>query len=390
MREASPGALDILSRRTEMIPRIRKKYLMQTPVLFRDILIRGRYSYTFDLMPFTVRNMDFRKRWNLFLSGMNLLYRKSRPWSFPTFMNVELTNVCNLQCPVCPTGAGLLRRKKEYIDLGLFERLMEETSPHLLMVMLWGWGEPLLHPSFHETVRIARSHGVLPLLSTNGQLLEKEDVREKLLAHPPECLIVAIDGLTDETNSRYRVGSKMEPVLEGVRRLTEERRRLGQESPHLNMRYIVMKHNEEELDRVEGFARRHGFDSLSIRSLSTVENRGDVQRNMAPSKPEWRAYEYRNGRRMKRETFSCHIAFTCSAVFADGSVVVCDQDAHTSQVLGRFGNGRSFKNIWFGKEASSLRKVIRKKRDRIGFCRECPYADRDSNTCNIAFKHFGN
>ena len=45
-------------------------------------------------------------------------------------------------------------------------------------------------------------------------------------AHPPTYLIVAIDGLTDETNSVYQ-GARLAPALEGVRALADWKERSG-------------------------------------------------------------------------------------------------------------------------------------------------------------------
>jgi len=369
-----------------MIPRIRKQYLKRAPILAWNIALRGHYDFTYDRIPFVLKNMSLRKRLNLLATGMNLFHRKTRPWSWPTHFMVELTNTCNLKCPVCPTGSGLLERDRGFLDLKLYERMMKEVGPRLLMIFLWGWGEPLLHPSFNKFVRIARNHNVIPVLSTNGQSLIKEEVREKLLMDPPTQLIVAIDGLTDETNTHYRVGARMDLTLEGVHKLLEERQRRIQDGPHINMRYIVMEHNEHEVEQVESFARQHGFDSLSLRSLSTVEHRDNAQRNLAPTVPEYKAYNHEDGAAGKRENFTCHIAFTFPAMFVDGTITACDQDANALHAIGRFEGKHSFKDIWFGHKAAAVRKIIRDDRNRFSFCRACPFAERDSNTCNISAK----
>ena len=74
----------------------------------------------------------------------------------------------------------------------------EEVGPYLVTVVLWAWGEPLLHPQLPEAVRIATRHGVPVLVSTNGQNLGDQKVLEGLIRHPPTYLIVAIDGLVRE------------------------------------------------------------------------------------------------------------------------------------------------------------------------------------------------
>lgn len=57
------------------------------------------------------------------------------------------------------------------------------------------------------------------LLSTDGQNLDDREVLQALIRYPPTYLIVCIDGVTDETNSIFRVGAKISPALAGVRHL---------------------------------------------------------------------------------------------------------------------------------------------------------------------------
>jgi MoaA/NifB/PqqE/SkfB family radical SAM enzyme len=363
----------------------RKEYLAQAHRLLWSVLVRGRYDYTFDLMPMRIEHMPLRKRLNLLASGMNLLYRRVQPWSMPINLQVEVTSVCNLRCPVCPTGKGLLSRREALMDLATYETLMRETGDTMLAVMLWAWGEPLLHPQFADFVRIAREHGVLPLLSTNGQNLDREAVVNGLLHHPPEHLIVALDGLTDETNSVYRVGARLEPALRGVRRLAELKRQRGQTRPWIHLRFIVMKHNEHEVPQAEAFAREHGFDYLSLRGLSIIADPEEQSHaRMVPAQAPLQAYAYASGQRVQRSDYLCQHAFAFPAVLTDGTVVVCDQDFNASRAYGRLGQeGQTFRDIWYGARAAQVRREVRDHRELSSFCRLCPYADRPLNTCNV-------
>jgi hypothetical protein len=71
-------------------------------------------------------------------------------------------------------------------------------------------------------------------------------------------------------------------------------------------------------------------------------------------------------------------------VLADGTVVACDQDFNGSQPYGVFGDGTSFRSMWFGEAAAGIRKRIRDAPQDFSFCKNCPYADRQVSTCSIA------
>ena len=111
-----------------MTPQMRRRHLKQAPNLLSNILARGRYDYTSDLMPMQSAGMSLRKRLNLLRSGMNVIHRRLTPWSMPINLQVEPTNRCNLKCPVCPCGSDLTNRPRGDMDLDLYRRLMDEVG----------------------------------------------------------------------------------------------------------------------------------------------------------------------------------------------------------------------------------------------------------------------
>lgn len=318
------------------------------------------------------------KRWNLFKAGANLIHRRLTPWSMPLHMQIELTDYCNLRCPVCPTGIRAVTRRPLAMPVALFRRLIDEVGPYLLTVSLWGWGESLLHPELMELLRLARKHRVAILVSTNGQNLDNDRVIEALIEAPPTYLIVAIDGLTDATNSQFRVGASLAPVLAGVKRLAEIKRQRGLRFPVLHMRYIVMKHNQHELSQLREFAVANYFDLLSIRALSVIDNESavEIHQQLIPDIPEYRAYKYENGARIRRDDFICLEPFWFPSVFVDGTVVHCAQDYNANHALGAIGNGTSFRDVWFSESAALARKTVRDEPAAVKCCRNCPARDR--------------
>ena len=363
----------------------RARGLARTPQLLWEVLVRGRYSFVYDCIPLTVSGLSAAKRLNLLCAGRNLVHRRLHPWSWPLHMQVEWTNYCNLRCPVCPLGAGTLKRTACAMDPALYGRVMDEVGPYLLTASLWVWGEPLLHPRLHEMLRIARRHPAVTLLSTNGFGLDDATLQDALLDAPPTHLIVAIDGLTDETNTRYRPGARLEPVLAGVRMLAERKRQSGAKLPILHMRYIVMKHNQHEHAHVESFARRQGFDMLTLRSLSIIDDdkADDMVADLLPDGSNCRAYGYLEGKRIRRTDFLCQQPFWFPSLLADGTVVACEQDFNGQHPMGRVTAHGSFEEIWRSRQARDMRRLIRDTGEQVSFCRNCPYADRPTSSCSL-------
>jgi len=261
------------------------------------------------------------------------------------------------------------------MDVELFRRVMEEAGPYLLTASLWAWGEPTLHPRLKDILRAARMRGVITLFSTNGQQLNHERVLKALIEEPPDYLVIALDGLTDETNSVYRVGARMSPILEGVQRLAEMKRRRRQRAPVLNMRFIVMRHNQHEAQQVMEFAKKHEFELLSLRTLCTyIEPAHDPEagRRLRPD----RAASEPGGK------FYCLEPFWFPTLFADGTVVLCEQDYNAELALGRVGDDVSFARLWKSQKAARLRRLIRDRMAEVSFCRNCPYKDHPASDIN--------
>jgi radical SAM protein with 4Fe4S-binding SPASM domain len=242
-----------------------------------------------------------------------------------------------------------------------------------------------LHPQLEEMLRVARKYPVILLLSTNGQTLDDELVQTALLRQPPTHLIVAIDGLTDETNSHYRTGARLKPALDGVRRLAELKRSRGQTLPLLHMRYLVMKHNQHELPQVRAFARENGFDLLSLRRLSLIdmESPDAVHGEFAPDAERWRAYQYEDGQRRHRSDFICQQPFWFPTLLADGTLTPCEQDYNAQQAFGKVSDKVSFTDLWRSRKAAGVRRTIRDHAEELSFCRNCPYWDRAETDISV-------
>lgn len=368
----------------------RLRGLARSPKLAWDVIFRGRYRFVYDRMPITMTKMSWKKRVNLFKAGLNLVYRRLTPLNMPLHMQVELTNYCNLRCPICPSGTRALNRRPQAIDVDLFEHLMDQVGPYLLTLSLWAWGEPLLHPRLQEILRVTRKHRITTFLSTNGQNLDQDRIIDALVNEPPTYLIVAIDGLTDETHSKYRVGAKMAPILEGVQKIAAIKERRGLRLPVLHMRYIVMKHNQHEVPQLKSFAQTNRFDCLSVRTLSIIDTDSPDETHVAfvPDMKDFRAYEYDNGARIEKGDFLCQEPFWFPSVFADGTVVACEQDYNAHAAFGVISRGDSFLDLWRSPRASRIRKIVRDTPNRLSFCRNCPYRDRSGTDCSVSAHYF--
>lgn len=61
----------------------------------------------------------------------------------PDRMYIESTNICNLDCVMCPTGLKQVKRPKGYMDFDVFKAIVDEMAPQVKATTLHIWGEPV-------------------------------------------------------------------------------------------------------------------------------------------------------------------------------------------------------------------------------------------------------
>jgi MoaA/NifB/PqqE/SkfB family radical SAM enzyme len=194
---------------------------------------------------------------------------------------------------------------------------------------------------------------------------------------------VAIDGLTDHSNSVFRKRARLAPALEGVRALADWKRRTGSRLPVLHCRFKVMRHNERELPALRHFAADAGFDMVSLRSLPIIDSAADAHRRLVPEDGALRAYRYEGTRRVQRADFVWQRAARFPTALTDGRVVACEQDYNGQQPYGVVGRDGSFGAIWRSAQAAAVRRVIRDDPAQYSFCRNCPFTDRTISSCSF-------
>lgn len=129
---------------------------------------------------------------------------------------VEITDHCNLSCPICYAESG--PHRPNHRDLATVERMLDavvasEGAPDV--VQLSG-GEPTLHPQFLEIVQAAKDRPIRHLMvNTNGVRIAREPAFVDALVpfRKDFEIYLQFDSLRDEVHQRIR-GAK----LSGIRR----------------------------------------------------------------------------------------------------------------------------------------------------------------------------
>jgi MoaA/NifB/PqqE/SkfB family radical SAM enzyme len=169
---------------------------------------------------------------------------------------------------MCPRVA--LADKWPELDLPweAFQRIAT-AFPWSRHVHLQGWGEPLLHPRLFDMIRVAKAAGCRVGLTTNGMRLSAEVARQ-LLDLDLDLIAVSIAGATRETHESIRVGSHLPLILENVDQLLSLRAARRAKMPKLELSYLRLTANMDELPKAVELAACLGADELYAINLDYV------------------------------------------------------------------------------------------------------------------------
>lgn len=307
------------------------------------------------------------------------LNKTVRVSSRPYALMVEPTNLCNLKCPTCPTGAGTLGRPQGMMDVGLFKRLIDEVGDGVLDLTLHNYGEPFLHPGLSGMIRHAAAKGIRVHVSTNGHFFTDRAMVREVLQSGLARLKICLDGASQESLEVYRVNASFQKVKEGIQLVVAEKRALGLSLPDIDLQFILMRHNEHETGEMRRLAVELGVDLFDIKTVGMDSDDPDFARlaeKYLPRDADKRRYEVTpEGARLKAQVTQCNWIYRTAVVNWDGSMVPCCHDTKSRHVFGNAFRDGGVAAVWQGPAYTSFRKTLREDILGMPLCKFCPEAE---------------
>ena len=238
---------------------------------------------------------------------------------FPFWVNIEATNLCNLDCIFC--SRQLATCPKGYMDDEVLDRIVEEVRQYPgTAIRVAGWGEPLIHPHFAEQVKTIKAAGIPLKVYTNGILLTEEMMAAFIDAGLDE-LQFSMQGL-DRTQYEFnRRKSNFDRFKSKVLMASEMKAERGNGKPFLSILTSALRH---ELDEVHPqdfiaewtpYADKIAVDLTNLNFVHECERVKDLLEEQALSmvhKP-------------------CVDIFLAIEVNYNGAIEFCGQDANQTQ-----------------------------------------------------------
>jgi radical SAM protein with 4Fe4S-binding SPASM domain len=296
-------------------------------------------------------------------------------------VNIEIGNICNLQCSFCPEVV----REKKMMSESLFTRVIEQVAPLTQEVTFHLMGDPLVHPKLGEFLDIAHRYQVRVFLVTNGVLLREKQA--EWLLHPAlRQVSFSLHSFHDNFGDSRDPGPYLERIFQYTEAAFEKR-------PDLYINYRlwnlesplgVGSKNQEILARVH--------DRFTTSPAENSELASPSSERLSPR----RDVRVRKNHHLKNRLYmhfdteftwpsldlpvlgtqgTCKGLSTHFGVHADGTVVPCCLDKEAEIPLGNLEN-QSINEILDSPRAKAIYRGFQQGSLIEDLCQRCQYIER--------------
>ena len=200
--------------------------------------------------------------------------------SHTALANVDLTNRCNLTCPVCfanANAAGYLY-EPDFETVRKMLQALRDQKPVANRIVQFSGGEPTIYPRFLDVLRMAKQMGFSHLqAATNGIKFTSLEFAEQCKEAGLHTLYLQFDGVCDDVYRRTRGESLWEKKLQCI----ENVRKAGLKIVYVPT--IVKGINEHQIGDMLRLALEY-IDCSSGISFQPVSFTGRISRHELESK----------------------------------------------------------------------------------------------------------
>lgn len=315
---------------------------------------KGNYS-----MDTTDREEKFEENRGLGWEVEYKLYREQ--WSenaknqivgdYPLLVDIELSSLCNLKCPMCYTISDEFKEKVNItrMDFILYKSIIDQIAGKVPAIRLSLRGEATLHKNFVECIKYAKDRGIKEVSTlTHGGTLQLDNFK-KMAAAGIDWITISVDGI-GETYNNIRKPLKFNKILDNIKKINEFKKQNNLRRPVIKVQGIwpaISQSPDEYYKTLAPFVDLVAFNPL----IDYLGNDTNI--------------EY-------LEKFTCPQQYQRLVIGADGLVMKCSNDEENKELVGDV-NKQSVHEIWHGEELKNIRELHKTDRGFLqsSVCKKC-------------------
>jgi len=315
--------------------------------------------------------MSVKKMLNKYVNDIQAyVIRNKHLIGYPARICIDTTNFCQLSCPLCPTGEKKASNSKKIMKYEDYLKIINEIGDYLYKITFYNWGEPLFNKDLHLFIKEATRRGIRSHISTNLNYYNDEII-EQLVESGLYKITIGIDGASPEVYKTYRKNGDFNKVIEGIKKINEEKKKRNSNYPKLVWQFIVMKHNEHEIEAARKLAEELNM-KFRLKAVSLDEQDKELMEKWYPENSLFRKYDY-NKKNKQPYIDRCLELWNSPVIDSEGNMYSCCYVFGEKYKAGNIIEN-SFRSTWNNKIMKESRESVMKK-DKSRFsntqCSQC-------------------
>jgi len=276
---------------------------------------------------------------------------------FPSYVAIEVTNVCNLRCKHCHYRFGLehYTRDRGFINWETLKKVLSEVHGYNIPVLMNYDGEPLMHQDFLNFLKYAQELGLNTYFNTNGTLFDAE-FADSIVQFYRGSIFFSVDG-DREWFQRIRVPANYDEVVKNLLYFIKVNEKFGWP---ITVGVSLCNFGQSSEER-QKFLNKW-IDRVNYISMGEVNDKfGTVI-----SDP---MIDFT----IKKRPI-CSVPWQTCGICHNGDVIPCSiyvTRANTANAIMGNIHQESLKNIWQGEHYQKFRQMVAQERYQESFCNRC-------------------
>ncbi|MDR1761476.1 MAG: radical SAM protein, partial [Bacteroidales bacterium] len=216
-----------------------------------------------------VQTTTCMRLWNLLCLRMTFalstIFKVHYTKRMPSFVSIEPTNMCNLQCPECPTGNKQSSIEKGAISMKTIEMLLPQIASRTWFVNLYFQGEPFLNQHLTEIAAQLSRYNMMSSISTNAHFITPHIAQELVKAQVTK-LIVSLDGYDQQSYELYRRNGSFDKVLQALDYIYEAKKEQRSHFPIVEVQCLLFRHTQNHKQQIREIGKRYHADSIVFKT----------------------------------------------------------------------------------------------------------------------------
>ncbi len=315
------------------------------------------------------------------LRGLNI---KKQKMPLPSFVQIEPTTRCNLNCVMCTRSKMNRNRLNHDLSFEQFKKILQEI-PSVRTIKLQGMGEPLLNENLFAMTEYGRKKGIRFVTTINGTLINANNI--DLILKNFQEITISLDVANSKDYLNIRRADCFEVVKKNIRLLIQRREELKSKNK-IAINSVISHLNYKEIPKIIELAKECGIDAIGFVEVENWKTPLEqdyqselnfIQQARKLSKEiERLILEAKKQNSLEINYFvvnkrkeNCLWPFYYCFITVDGFITPCCIRMDPDVI--NFGNifQESFEKIWNGEKYQNFRKtIIKNLANQI--CDNCP------------------